>query len=930
VTKSLLSTDMATGARKRSRALEIGRVLGRYVVVRPLGQGGSASVYAAFDSQIDRQVALKVLHDASGDDVDGDRRDEKRWSALMREARILGKLNHPNVVTLFDVEQIDDVAFIAMELVDGVDLRTWLSQADRSTDDILDAFCQAARGLEAAHAAGIVHGDFKPANVLIGTDGRVRVTDFGIARAMAGEGLSEETTLDTSSQAFVGTPYYAAPEQHDGAPATTLSDQYSFFLSLSDALSDGRALSGTTTAALALEKHGGVPPIPARTPRWLAPALERGLQPNPGARYPGFSEVLTSIEPPARSRAAWWVAGAAIAGSAALLAVNDGDPDPCEGAARHFDGVWSSAERTAITDSLTAANLEVADATAEVEALDEYVSEWVETQTESCRATQAGEQSEGLLDLRTHCLLGRRRAFEATLRVLQESSAEVRKAKAVGIAGRLPALSECSDIDRLQASAPDLSDPEYASVVDPVLDQIAEAEALERVGRFEDAFAVAAQAKAGAEDSGLASLQAQTLLHYGTLVAKLEGDDPAEELFALAYDQALAAGDDLIAIAAARNVLGILCSQRDRLREAHRWGEHARALVRRSGLRTELPAIELNDGHAYMEGGDEEAAKAAYQRGLDALEDTSDSKNQRRKPPLLSALGRVAARQGDLQAALDYQKRAMDLRVELATGSVESSGFDHHALGIIYGKLGQHDEAIEQMRQARDRFTVTYGPDHRYTLTVGQSLALAMERAGRTQDAAGVLRETCDRTREHDRPELARCLSNLASIVRGLGDLPAAAELAEEALALARAEEPANDESVAHRLLALAEIRRDQKKTAEALAAFVEAQRLASGGTTPGHPDLVQFEVGLGRMQRETGDPKNGLASIERALAAAAPDAVAPGVRAEVLFELALTLAAAGEDKRAHERANEALALLRERPPGTDELRANIASWLGN
>ncbi|MFY0580423.1 serine/threonine-protein kinase [Cystobacter fuscus] len=241
-----------------------GTALDRYVVLEPLGQGGMGMVYAAYDSVLDRKVALKLLPPG---DVDGDTEMTSGRARLLREAQAMARLSHPNVVAVYDVHQHGLQVFMAMELVEGQTLLQWQRQQKRGWKEILAAFLSAGRGLAAAHAAGLVHRDFKPTNVLVGKDGRVRVTDFGLARTHnappeePSEPEPSPGTRDTSPVkahsmleleltqrgAVLGTPAYMAPEQFRGAAADARSDQFSFAVSLWEALYGERPFEGTTT-----------------------------------------------------------------------------------------------------------------------------------------------------------------------------------------------------------------------------------------------------------------------------------------------------------------------------------------------------------------------------------------------------------------------------------------------------------------------------------------------------------------------------------------------------------------------------------------------------------------------------------------------------------------------------------------------------------
>ena len=210
---------------------------GRYVLQSTLGAGGMGVVYEAHDRDLDRKVALKLLSAEPGEGEDRAR------ARLQREAQALAKLAHPNVITVYDVGVLDGDLFVAMELVVGDTLRAWLARQPRSLGDILGVFRQAGDGLAAAHAAGFVHRDFKPENLLVGDDGRVRVTDFGLARPLVRDRAGAEPGAPDSDHgtlaragARAGTPAYMSPEQAEGGTLSYASDWYGFGVTLYEAL----------------------------------------------------------------------------------------------------------------------------------------------------------------------------------------------------------------------------------------------------------------------------------------------------------------------------------------------------------------------------------------------------------------------------------------------------------------------------------------------------------------------------------------------------------------------------------------------------------------------------------------------------------------------------------------------------------------------
>jgi len=272
--------------------------LGRYRVLGVLGHGGIGKVYEAEDPELGRRVAIKVLRD-----------DRREGTSLLSEAQALAKLVHPNVVGVYDVGPADDDVFVVMQLIDGMSIDRWVRDTRATPRAIIAAYRQAGLGLAAAHAAGLVHCDFKPANVLVDAEGGVRVGDFGLARAAGGGGR------------IAGTPAYMAPEQFDGE-ATPASDQFSFCVALWEELARERPfadlpLDASTAEAAARELR----PMPrGEVPARIVRALQRGLAADPAARFPSMRALLDALAPPSRRWIAVAIASAAVVGAAVAVA----------------------------------------------------------------------------------------------------------------------------------------------------------------------------------------------------------------------------------------------------------------------------------------------------------------------------------------------------------------------------------------------------------------------------------------------------------------------------------------------------------------------------------------------------------------------------------------------------------------------------------
>ncbi|MEM6996587.1 MAG: serine/threonine-protein kinase, partial [Myxococcota bacterium] len=291
--------------------------LNRYQLLAKIGAGGCGVVYRARDPDLDRTVAIKLLHPR--------RVDAEELRRLVREARLLARLCHRNVVSVFDVgtdraDGHDAAPYIVMEMVDGVDLRSWLAQRPRSTAEMVRCFVAAGRGLAAAHRQGIVHRDFKPANVLVGQDGSVKVVDFGLARGDGERSGGSKTpnglptpcpsteSCQTRSGTVMGTPAYMAPEQHRGHAVDARADQYSFCASLAEALYGTRLFRGADLEGLYEDKTRNehrMPPRAVAIPRPVSAALNRGLDPDPERRFPSMDALLDALAPAEDSRSRW-------------------------------------------------------------------------------------------------------------------------------------------------------------------------------------------------------------------------------------------------------------------------------------------------------------------------------------------------------------------------------------------------------------------------------------------------------------------------------------------------------------------------------------------------------------------------------------------------------------------------------------------------
>ena len=439
-------------------ALAPGRSLGKYRLDRILGEGGMGVVWAAHDPDLERKVAIKVLRYAQPA--------QQLRQRLLREARAMAKLKHPNVLTVYEVGTVADRDYIAMELVEGTSLDRWLA-ASPPHEEVWNAILASGRGLAAAHDAGVVHRDFKPHNVLRSREGRVLVTDFGLARGLLGESDSAaidarldpnttpfEQTLEarksddvldsplTQTGALIGTPAYMAPEQYLGAAPDPRTDQFAFCVTVWQALTGDRPFKGQSLDEMRKSASAGTAHLQAKIPRVVRAVLDRGLDPHPEKRWPSLEELLDALEragkAPARRRQLAIAAGAV--GAATLLVgvavmINRSDPKVktgCDNAELEFAEAWSPSVRAELArkGAQPQAFARVADA------FDQFRDRWVASYEKVCRAKNAPAFRD-----RIACLAGLRDQVAAFIYLLRE--AEPRAFEVFDPHGVLPTVALC-------------------------------------------------------------------------------------------------------------------------------------------------------------------------------------------------------------------------------------------------------------------------------------------------------------------------------------------------------------------------------------------------------------------------------------------------------------------------------------------------------
>jgi tetratricopeptide (TPR) repeat protein/tRNA A-37 threonylcarbamoyl transferase component Bud32 len=839
--------------------------VGRYIVLEKLGGGGMGVVYAAYDPELDRKIAIKLVRASAVTEA----RDR-----LLREAQAMARLQHPNVIAVHDVglhnQGGDDEVFIAMELVDGAPLSTLIKEQRPAQEELLSLFMQAGRGLAAAHAAGIIHRDFKPDNVLVGQDGRVRVLDFGLARA-AGEGdekapplsLTDETEISgrhalatplTRTGAFMGTPAYMAPEQMLGKATDARTDQFSFCVALYEALYGARPFAGETVMELAHHVlNDDVQPVPkdSQVAARLRAVLLRGLKGKPEERFPSMEALLDALAPRERPMSpVWWAALGVVLLGAGVLGFRSArrQPSVCRGAEGQLASVWDAPRKQAMHAAFSATGKPYAeDAFRGAErALDGYAKAWAEMHTSACEATRLrGEQSEELLDLRMECLGERREEMRALVDLFTRADAQVVE-KAVQAASTLGGLDGCANTAVLKAPVRLPSDPAKRARIDELRKRLAMVKALHEAAKYSDGLAIARLISAEARTLGYAPIEAEALLRLGELEWSSGSYQEAETTLFSAAARAMAGRDDAIAASVWTHLTHLVGWEEARPDDALRWAQFAEAAVSRAGT-------------------EELRAKLYVARSSVLL-------GQRR-----------------YEEALDQDRRALAIRQRTLGSEHPEIAQTLGAIGLALNDLGRTEEALATDRQSLAIFERMLGPEHPDVAKALNNLGAALNDQGRYEEAL---------------PQFQRALQIFE---RALGP-----------------EHPLVGVLFANVADALAHLH----KYDEALVNARRALEIVEKALGPQHPDLGYPLQVIGKALVGSRKPEQAIAPLERALAVWQRGENRPKDQADVRFDLAKALWGSGDRGRAIKMAQAAREGYSKAEPSVKEQLNEVEAWL--
>ena len=865
----------------------IGRLrIGRFIALEVVGRGGTGTVVAAYDPQLDRRVALKILSARPGGSSRRDR--------LLDEARAMARLSDPHVVPVYEVGTYQEHVFMAMELVEGVSLRAWLAAVRPSWREVLGVFIEAGRGLAAAHAAGLVHRDFKPDNVLVGevehrsaTRGRVRVTDFGLAST---DGTADPVTGQAGLAP--GTPAYMAPEQFLGEALDARTDQFAFCVALWEALYGERPFAGPTRIALAdAVVHGRLRPPPSTdVPGWIEPVLSRGLAVSPEQRHPSMSALLRALErDPAKTRRRLGLAGLLVATVSAAAGVSGAGPAAtCSDAQLGSTQPWTDAQRERLRQAFAHSGALDAAVRAEqtIDVLDRYAKRLGEGYRDACEAASAGSGPPGMLDRRVQCLARRRQGMAALLDVLTEPDA-VAVEHAVDAAAALPAPEPCGDTAFVLAGHEPPSDPATAARVESLRAALARSTAELRAGHPKAARRVAEAALREAEGIDYFPVRAEAGVVCGKAREATGALQEAEALLQASYFGAIEAGADDTAAEAAAHLVYLVGHALQRDADGMTWARHARVASSRPGVdpsRKVRLAMEVATVHLTFE--------------------------------------RLAEAETELAGAIEALRERGDDVVDLAIAL--------NSLGGVMLTQGRMDEARALFHEALERFERTLGEGHPHAAIVHQNLGTlawhqeAYDRA-RDHQARSLAIRKASLGPEH--PDVAASLVSLAGTAVAVEDYEGAHGLLQRALAIL---EPDAEGTPAHTnaLHNLAVVQRALEHP-DAVTMARRALDALERSLGSDHLEVARAHANLGWILLERGDPELAENHFDQALVIRETSSAPLGDVADVRFGIARARwAASGSSRSALSIAEVALAQARRAGPSEAALADRIATWI--
>jgi eukaryotic-like serine/threonine-protein kinase len=942
-----------------------GMLLGHYMLLEKLGAGGMGEVFAAFDPRLDRKVAVKLLRSGSLS------ADEGR-SRLQREAQAMARLQHPNVIGVHDVGTFADRVFIAMEFVEGETLGEWL-RGDRAWRDIIDVFLQSGRGLSAAHAAGLVHRDFKPDNVLIGKDGRPRVVDFGLARQSAstpvpGQPMPELVIPDsalaqplTRDGAVMGTPGYMAPEQIAGLPTDARSDQFAFCVALYEALYGKRPYGGATLRAHADEiAQGRILPPPGDTdvPDDVYEALARGLSNDPARRWPDMDALLEALTPRQGLSGRLVV----LVASLTLLAMagtgfafwQQRRLRVCGGQEKRLVDVWDEPRKLLLKTAFLATKAPAAENLwRNVERnVDAWALDWVNTSRDVCEATRVRKvDSEDVYELRQTCLQSRLDQLRAQLNLFSAADRDV-VATANSAIASLGTPQGCLDA-RAPARRPvDLAEKKATEALEA---ELTKARALFAASKYADG---ASQLQKAIDPGASAATLAEAYLLLEHLQHRAGQKKEADASLLLAAEHAMKAQDPA-QLARAFSRLAVSRQEDDARDQADVWNRLGHSAASRTPDDWEvLVELALNDGIVLSQRKEHQAALKDFRNAL-TMQEQHLGPTHPAVAQTYNLLGATLTHLARLDEAIEYFQKSLALHLALEGPDHSHTASAAHNLASTLRRKGQYADALPHYEAALAARRKVLGAEHPDTLKSMEGLARTLQHLDRRDEALALLADLLQTRRGVDGPRTKELVQSLELIAEfyaagedwrealkaadeelsvalelkgpddalaarahltradaliGLGQWSDARKALDDALRIQRTVAGPESAEVVAVFQAQGRLALGQRKGAEAKLAFEKALSLREKQRNATNEALASSKTGIGQALLQLDQPKEAAARFEEVLTLLRDvDDVKKLSRAKVDLGRALLLAEPAERTRALTLLTEGLPSLSER-----------------
>lgn len=968
-------------------------VAGTYRIEHKVGQGGMGVVYRAHDLELDRPVAIKLhTHEAN----------EMVVRRLTREAQAMAKLSHPNVLTIYEIGRHQaspsrylgerSLLFIAVEFIVGGTLRDWLDEGTHGWREVTQVFVQAGRGLAAAHHAGVIHRDFKPDNVLIDERGRVRVADFGLARAESTPvGLEDQEIVDpsrvteprvamslaeqlTTTGTVLGTRAYMAPEQGEAQPVDARADQYAFCVSLHEGLYGRRPFDrGIASAAVRRRKATRDPHVPRRLQR----VITRGLAADPAGRFASMDALVAELEAvvaPRTSRVLVSVGAMGVAAALAWTTLSSDDP-PCN-ARSELRGVWDDARG----EELAAAFVASAQPYAQVslrevnDLLDDYAQMWVLQRQLTCHGQK---QHSDLTARKISCLDRRRQRLGALVSTLVDGGT-VAIEGAVEAATSLHTPAECDRPEILAAEPLESTDPAI---------RMRDQEAERRLLRLEALVATGAHRRSTPQIATL-----RELLNAGSR------PDQRRRLEALDRHVSVIAGDLDRAQAAAEASLNAALSEGTPVHLPSTAAAMARTLARQGKLESAAQLLRMAESAAEALSPDLRVqAELASTRGLVlwcsgkvdesiAAYETAISLTAQALGPLhpelawlLFALTEPLSDRGDFALVLETADRGLAIMEQTHGPDHPLTAHHHEARAHALYAMRRLDEAVAASERAIAMYQARLGPFTPVTLRsmsnlagtllaqkldggadlTGRALSLLrsvldeLEARGLADSAEGVatliklgqahwsngdpqkaielLERGLTLIESHSMPDLSdllAALSGLAEAYSEVGRVDEALDLLARACRRALEQRPLHSDTA---LLHLQTTMRllDGRRFEDARTVGEQALALIEQSFGPRHSLFARTLVQLGRAELHLADPLRAVERLERALELAVEGSMVYPSQPGLRYLIARAYRDAGQTERLREAAAAALEIWPEDGDTSYGTRDELLAWVG-